>query len=111
MAAARYVELANGTKGLIIDIRNYPSEFVVFALGALLVDKRTDFVRFTAADLSNPGAFHWTPALSLTPEQPHYKGKIVILIDENHTELCRVHRHCVTLRSRVYCDWQHDCGS
>ena len=29
---ASYVEQAKGTKGFVIDIRNYPSEFVVFAL-------------------------------------------------------------------------------
>src|SRR5579872_4016502 len=55
----RYIDGAAGTKGLIIDIRNYPSEFVVFALGSLLVNAKTDFVRFTIGDLSNPGAFHW----------------------------------------------------
>ena len=80
--AARYVESAQGTKGLIIDIRNYPSEFMVFALGSLLVDKPTEFARFTTGDLSNPGAFHWTKLVSLTPQQPHYKGKVVILVDE-----------------------------
>jgi C-terminal processing protease CtpA/Prc len=80
--AAKYVEAAAGTKGLIIDIRNYPSEFMVFALGSLLIDKQTDFVRFTQADLSNPGAFHWGTPLSLKPEQPHYPGKVVILVDE-----------------------------
>jgi C-terminal processing protease CtpA/Prc len=80
--ATRYIESANGAKGLIIDIRNYPSEVVAFALGTLLVDKPTEFVRFTEGDLSNPGAFHWNPPVSLTPQQPHYKGKIVILIDE-----------------------------
>jgi len=67
---------------LIIDIRNYPSEFMVFALGSLLVDHKTDFVRFTHGDLSNPGAFHWGPPLSLEPKQPHYPGKVVILVDE-----------------------------
>lgn len=80
--AAKYVESAAGTKGLIIDIRNYPSEFMVFALGSLLVNQKTDFVRFTEADLSNPGAFHFGPSLSLTPQQPHYAGKVVILVDE-----------------------------
>jgi len=35
----RYIDSAMGTKGLIVDIRNYPSEFVVFALGQLLVDR------------------------------------------------------------------------
>ena len=32
-----YVNAAAGTKGLIIDIRNYPSSFMVFALGQHLV--------------------------------------------------------------------------
>jgi C-terminal processing protease CtpA/Prc len=80
---ANYVMEAAGTKGLIIDIRNYPSEFVVFALGSHLVNKETEFVRFTQGDLSNPGAFHWTKPLSLSPEKPHYSGKIVILVDES----------------------------
>jgi C-terminal processing protease CtpA/Prc len=77
-----YVEQAAGTKGWIIDIRNYPSEFVVFALGSLLIDKETPFVRFTHGDLSTPGAFHWTDPFSLTPQKPHYSGKVVILADD-----------------------------
>ena len=44
---ASYIDRARGTKGLVIDIRNYPSEFVVFALGSLLVDRPTPFARFT----------------------------------------------------------------
>ncbi len=79
---ADYVARAGGAKGLIIDIRNYPSEFVVFALGSLLVDKETPFVRFTTGDGSNPGAFHWTEPLKLTSEKPHFSGKIIILVDE-----------------------------
>ena len=80
--AAKYIESAAGTKGLIVDIRNYPSEFVVFALGSLFVDQKTDFVRFTQGDVSSPGAFHWGMPLSLEPKQPHYQGKVVILVDE-----------------------------
>jgi C-terminal processing protease CtpA/Prc len=80
--AAHYVDGAAGTKGLIVDIRNYPSEFVVFALGSLLVDKTTQFVRFTTGDLSNPGAFHFGPPLSIAPGKPHYGGRIAILVDE-----------------------------
>lgn len=73
--AAHYVEQAAGAKGLIIDIRNYPSEFMVFALGSLLVDRETPFARFTVGDLSTPGAFHWTELESLRPQKPHYSGK------------------------------------
>jgi Peptidase family S41 len=78
-----YVERAKGTRGLVIDIRNYPSEFVVFALGSLLVAQPTPFARFTTGDLGNPGAFLWRVGpLSLTPQQPHYPGKVVVLVDE-----------------------------
>jgi len=80
--AAHYVDGAAESKGLIIDIRNYPSEFMVFALGSLLMDKETPFVRFTTGDPSNPGAFHFGAPLSITPGKPHYSGKVVILVDE-----------------------------
>jgi len=80
--SANYIRSAAETKGLIIDIRNYPSEFVVFTLGALLVSQPVDFARFTQGDVTNPGAFHWTPPVGLTPQQPHYGGKVVILVDE-----------------------------
>ncbi len=80
---ARYVDAAAGAKGLIIDNRNYPSDFVVFSLGQLLVSQETQFARFTVGDLSNPGAFHWRQQIiSLRPQKPHYIGKIVILVDE-----------------------------
>jgi len=78
----RFIDSASGTKGLIVDLRNYPSEFVVFALGRLLVDRDTKFVEFTRCDLANPGAFHWMPGPVLTPATPHYAGKVVVLVDE-----------------------------
>lgn len=80
--AETYVNSAVGTKGLIIDIRNYPSNFMVFALGSLLVPKDTQFVRFTVGDLSTPGTFRWGSSISLSPKSPHYGGKVVILVDE-----------------------------
>ena len=79
---AGYIARAKNTKGLVIDIRNYPSEFVVFTLGSLLQERATPFVRFTRGDLQNPGAFHWGDPLMLSPAQPHYSGKVVILVDE-----------------------------
>lgn len=79
---AEYIDRAIGTKGLILDLRNYPSEFVVYKLGPLLVHKDTPFARFTTGDLSNPGAFHFNLPVSLVPAKPHYSGQIVILADE-----------------------------
>ena len=66
----------------MIDIRNYPSEFVVFALGQHLVSAPTPFVLFTRGDPANPGAFFWMGPIVIEPLAPHYDGKIVILVDE-----------------------------
>ncbi len=77
-----YIEKAAATRGLIVDIRNYPSEFVPFALGGHLVRERTPFVRFTSADLGNPGAFLWTDPLSIEPLTPFFAGPVVVLVDE-----------------------------
>ena len=80
--AASYITRARGTKGLVIDIRNYPAEFVVFALGNLLADRAKPFAQFTALDLDHPGAFRWVGTPMLDPQQPHYAGKVVVLVDE-----------------------------
>lgn len=77
-----YLERASGTKGLVIDIRNYPGEFVVFALGMRLIEEETPFARFTVCDPSNPGAFTWGKSLSLYPEAPGYEGKVMVLVNE-----------------------------
>lgn len=77
-----YMQRAAATKGLIVDIRNYPSEFVPFALGQYFVDKPTQFVRFTIGDLANPGGFKWSPALTIRPHASPYAGKVMILVDE-----------------------------
>lgn len=78
-----HVEAALGKRGLIIDIRNYPSAFTVFDLGQHLVaEPGTGFARFTVPDLANPGAFGWTEVMRIEPAQPRFTGKIVILVDE-----------------------------
>ena len=79
---AGYIAKAAGAKALVVDIRNYPAEYVVYALGNLLVDEPTPFVVFTMPDLSNPGAFHFGPRISLTPTRPHFGGRVMILVDE-----------------------------
>ena len=76
------LEAAKGTKALVIDLRNYPSDFPLFDLGNRLVDKDTPFASFTVGDAANPGAFHWGPTESLTPKVPRYAGKVAVLVDE-----------------------------
>lgn len=81
--AAAYVNRADGTKGLVIDIRNYPSEFMVWALGPHLVADTTEFARFTGGSSSDPGAFSFTESLALAPSEPHYQGQVLILVNED----------------------------
>jgi C-terminal processing protease CtpA/Prc len=80
--AAEYIERADGAKVLVLDIRSYPSQFVVFALGGHLVSGPEPFARFTTADPTNPGAFLWNAPIVHTPREPRFTGKVVILVDE-----------------------------
>ncbi|OWP63806.1 peptidase S41 [Hymenobacter amundsenii] len=74
---------AQETKGLIIDIRNYPSDFVVFSLSKYLLSQRTDFVRFSAPTVTYPGLFEQAPPLQVVPGKGRaYPGKVVILVNE-----------------------------
>jgi hypothetical protein len=77
-----YFDQAKNTKGLIVDIRNYPSEFMPFAMGAYLATKPTPFVALTSADPANPGAFHFSDGPLIQPGPVHYGGKVAILVDE-----------------------------
>lgn len=71
------------TKGLIIDLRCYPSEFVVFILSKHLLPKRTEFVRFSTGSIEEAGLFTFTKSLEVGQKnKDYYKGKVVILINE-----------------------------
>jgi C-terminal processing protease CtpA/Prc len=70
------------TKGIIIDIRNYPSTFVPFALGSYFVSKPTDFVKFTQANLSNPGEFTFREGTKIQSDKNKYTGRLVVLVNE-----------------------------
>src|SRR5690606_7603352 len=77
------MEAVKDTEGLIIDLRCYPSDFIVFSLGDYLMPKSTPFVQFTTTDLLNPGTFAYTKTLSVgNTNKEYYKGKIAILINE-----------------------------
>jgi len=81
---SKIMEEIKNTKGLIIDIRCYPSEFVVFSLGEYLMPKSTAFVKFSNGSVKSPGLF---TLIDKVPEigknnDNFYKGKVVILINE-----------------------------
>lgn len=76
-------EQFKNTKGIVIDIRNYPAQFVVFSLGKYLLPKPAEFVRFTNGAIEFPGLFRQTPVLEVGEKNDDfYNGKVVILINE-----------------------------
>ncbi len=80
---AGIMEKFKDTKGLIIDIRNYPSEFVVFTLSQLLKTEPSEFVYFTNGHVNNPGVFTTTEPMECGAENADaYTGKVVILVNE-----------------------------
>lgn len=71
------------TKGLIIDLRSYPSDFIVFSLGEFLLPKPTAFVKFFNGNIETPGLFTVTDEITVGKNNSDYnKGKVVILINE-----------------------------
>ena len=71
------------TKGLIIDIRNYPSDFPIYDLSSYLMPQSTPFVKFTNGSIESPGLFTFTKSLNAGKKnKSYYKGKVVILINE-----------------------------
>lgn len=75
-------EQFKNTKGIIIDIRNYPSAFMPFQLGSYFVSKNTAFVKFTSGNINNPGEFTFGNNLEIPSQGDTYQGKVVVLIDE-----------------------------
>ena len=70
------------TKGIIIDIRNYPSTFVPFSLGSYFVSSSVPFVKFTNGVINNPGEFVFTDDLKIPHRGKTYQGKLVVLVNE-----------------------------
>ena len=71
------------SKGLIIDLRSYPADFGVFEIGEYLLPESREFAKFSNGNLEHPGFFTMTPPMQVGEDnEEHYKGKIVILINE-----------------------------
>lgn len=69
-------------KGIVIDIRNYPSYFVPFALGQFFIEKFTPFARFTKANENTPGEFILDRGVKIPPRGKHFEGKLIVLVNE-----------------------------
>lgn len=71
------------TKGLIIDMRFYGSEYL-FDVANYLMPAPQEFVKFTKCNTIVPGAFIGTPAVKIgMSNEDYYKGKVIVLVNEN----------------------------
>lgn len=71
------------TKGLVIDLRTYPTQFVVFDIGNFLMPKPEQFAKFTTTNTTSPGNYVMREGASVgSNNKDFYKGKIAILVNE-----------------------------
>ena len=75
-------ESFKNTKGIIIDIRNYPSTFVPFLLGSYFVSTSTPFVKFTQGSIDHPGEFTFRHGTEIHNMGETYQGKLVVIVNE-----------------------------
>jgi hypothetical protein len=70
-----------GTRGLVIDQRNYPVEHVPYAMGEYMKPQASPFVKFSRVDYTRPGRFLMGEEIETGSYNPnYYKGKVVILV-------------------------------
>lgn len=81
------------TKGIIVDLRSYPSDFIVFSLAEYINPEMTPFAKFSYCNQSVPGEFMIGNELSsgrgamahmklFYKEKDPYNGKVILLINE-----------------------------
>ncbi|WP_114793245.1 S41 family peptidase [Niabella yanshanensis] len=70
-------------RGIIIDLRNYPSDYLIYTLPEFLLPELKPFVKILVPDIHNPGSFSFAaPFKTGNVRSDYYRGKVVLLIDE-----------------------------
>lgn len=71
------------TKGIVVDQRNYPGEFVATYLPGFFTARPVLFAKFTQRDPAYPGRFLWQAPDTLNPKgSVPYSGQVVVLVNE-----------------------------
>ena len=89
------------TKGIIIDLRCYPSSKKVKGYWEFnqLYAQPLEFAKFTKGSFKAPGTFTFTPSLTVgKSNKNHYTGKIIVLINEltqSHAEFVAMKYQCI----------------
>lgn len=89
------------TKGIIIDLRCYPSSENVKGYWEFdqLYTQSLDFAKFTKGSFKAPGTFTFTPSLTVGKiNKNQYTGKVIVLINEltqSHAEFVAMKYQCI----------------
>jgi hypothetical protein len=76
------IKLFKDTKGIIVDMRCYPSDFMPFTFGNYIKQNSTPFVKFTTGQLTVPGAFIFGERLKNGGSgSESYKGKVIVIVN------------------------------
>lgn len=71
------------TDGLIVDLRQYPSDFITYSLAEYLLPQPAAFARMSVPHPARPGYFLLSAPLTCGKQSPdYYRGKVVLLMDE-----------------------------
>ena len=77
------MEKFEDTEGIVMDLRCYPSDFIVFSMSRYLMSKPTDFAKFTNTSVEDPGYFKFRKGDEIGRYlSGSYNGKLTILINE-----------------------------
>lgn len=74
-------KLFENTKGIVVDMRCYPSEFMPFTFGEYIKQDKTPFVKFTTGSVAHPGTFVMGENLMNGGNKDAYKGKIIVIVN------------------------------
>lgn len=71
------------TKGMIIDLRSLPYDYILHPLGNYLMPVSRNFIKCLQGSIEEPGQFTFSSIHSVGKDNKgYYKGKVVILINE-----------------------------
>ncbi|GAB3416815.1 S41 family peptidase [Niabella aquatica] len=98
-------EQFKNAKGLIIDLRNYPSDNLFGSLPNYLLSKPKEYAKTLVPDICHPGSFYFEqPIKTGKHNDKNFKGKLILLIDETsqsssefHAMAYRTYANCIVV--------------
>lgn len=78
----QYIRAAAGSELFVVDMRSYPSDTAAWLLARHFVDDTIAAALLSGPDIANPGAFTWILRRVISPLEPTYTGRVLVLVDE-----------------------------